>query len=217
VDPHGVFVYGSLSHPDELLRLLGHRPDPGEVQRATLHGYRRLWTVCTDNTDPARRVTYYRPGATGPEPIQVLFLAVVPDGGATTGGLLVRVDAGRLAGLDRREGNYVRHEVTGAVRPERAGARLPDAVWTYTAAGDSLVRAGAGIAAGTARIRREYLDRVHQGLAAHDLLEAFRRDVTMPAVPVVPLARVPVTDPCPHSGTGAAGCWRPSPVSARPR
>jgi hypothetical protein len=184
-----LFVYGSLTHPEDLARL--GQP----VRRVTLRGFRRGWTVCTDNTDPDRRVTYYRPGTTIPEPIQVLFLAIEPDPAAATEGLVIRVDADSLPELDRREGNYVRQHVDGAF-------------WTYAATAEARARARAGLARGTARIRREYLDRVHAGLATHGLLAAFEREVGPPPVPVVPLTRVLTAGPGCGQGPAANGTGR---------
>jgi hypothetical protein len=174
---HGVFVYGSLTHPDELRALLGHQPLDGDAKRVTLRGFSRSWRVCTDNTDPDRAVTYLDSEGAPPRPIQVLFVTVLPDPGGTVEGLLLRLTAEQLTALDLREGNYVRRNVTDAVPNPGDG---PDVIWTYVAKPSQVARADAGLAAGTACIRRDYLDR----------LSTLEREAPLPNVPVIALIRV---------------------------
>lgn len=106
---HGVFAYGSLAHP-RTIRQLG-----GDYLVADLVGWRRAWTVCTDNTDRSRAVAYFEPGTDTRIDGQVLFLNLVPDTASTVRGVVLLVHAGALADLDAREGNYDRVDVTSSV------------------------------------------------------------------------------------------------------
>lgn len=194
---HSVFVYGSLADPDELLALLGGWPGEQDVRRAELTGFARSWRVCVDNTDPARVATYVAPGHTGdpdgggPAPVQVLFPTVLPSPAAVTVGLLVRVAAEQLAMLDARHPEYDRLRVTRQIRVGSAGG-LPDVVWTYVGRPRSVSRADAAVAAGTARISRQYLNRLRRALAAHGpLLEAFSAEPLPDSVPIEDLVPLP--------------------------
>lgn len=167
--PCGVFAYGSLTHPGEA----GLLP-------ATLSGFRRSWDVCTDN-DTATAVRYLDP-ETGERPsLQVLFLNLTPDPHAVTAGLVLPVTPADLELLDRREGNYVRTEVTGQV----SGAGLPSVIWTYLGRPDRVRRAQRAVAEGTAVIREDYL---------HTIREAFERHgwpvEVDPGIPVRRLRRI---------------------------
>jgi len=157
-----VFGYGSL--------IAG-----GDHPRARLTGWSRCWNVCTDNTADGP-VVYQDPAGGARPPIQVLFLTIEAGAGAVEGVLLVVPDED-LPALDAREGNYRR--VT--VEVDDFGP-----AWTYVAKPESAERARRGIEAGTARIRRQYLDTVLAAYANHDGIPA---PWPLPA-PVVDLHRV---------------------------
>lgn len=151
---HGIFVYGSSADPDELLTLLGRWPGDGDVVRAQLTGYRRSWRKCVGET---------------------LYPTVLPERGAVTEGLLVRVLADQLTLLDVRHHGYDRLKVTGLVRSGRDN--LADVVWTYAANPGAVALADRAIEEGTAQISRTYLDRLRGIFAVHEgLAEAFDRE-----------------------------------------
>ncbi len=170
-----VFAYGSLIAPATIAQLAGRPVTAGrDYTPARLSGWSRTWHVCTDNTADGP-VVYEDPAAGSRPPIQVLFLTVEP-GTAVDGVLLHLPDAG-LPALDAREGNYRRT----AVDVDGFGP-----AWTYVAKPASAERARRGIAAGTARIRREYLDTVIAAYASHPGMPA---PGELPA-PVVGLTRI---------------------------
>jgi hypothetical protein len=94
--------------------------------------------------------------------------------------------AEQLALLDDRHPNYDRVRITSEIETESPHKQhLSDVAWTYVAKPSAVARADTAIAAGTARISRPYLDRLRQGLAAHDrLLDAFEREPLPANVPV---------------------------------
>jgi hypothetical protein len=105
----------------------------------------------------------------------VLFLTIEP--GAAVEGVIIHMPDDRLPALDAREGNYRRISVD----VDGFGT-----AWTYVAKPESGERARRGIAAGTARIRREYLDIVAAAYAGHEGVPA---PVPLPT-PVVGLTRI---------------------------
>jgi hypothetical protein len=172
---HAVFVYDALAHPNDLLDLLNHWPADGDVRTGRLRGFARSWRVATGTAPPGQ---------------PHLLLTVLPDRRAATDGLLVRVSPEQLAVLDERHADFDRVRVTPDV--ELAGppaGHPPDVAWAYVAKATAVTRADAAIAAGTARIPRQYLDRLREGLAAHDgLLPAFEREGLPTGVPLDELA-----------------------------
>ena len=170
-----VFGYGSLIAPATIARLAGRPVTAGcDYAQARLTGWSRTWNVCTDNTADGP-VGYVDPADGTRPPIQVLFLTIEP--GSAVDGVLFHLPDDGLPALDAREGNYVR------TRVDVAGF---GPAWTYVARPESAERARRGIAAGTARIRRDYLDTVVAAYACHAGLPASWH---LPA-PVVDLVRV---------------------------
>jgi cation transport regulator ChaC len=170
-----VFGYGSLIAPATIAALVGRPVTAGrDYTRARLTGWSRTWNVCTDNTANGP-VVYEDPADGTRPPIQVLFLTVEP--GTAVEGVLFRMPDDGLAALDAREGNYRRI----AVDVDGCGR-----AWTYVARPDSAERARRGIAAGTARIRKQYLDTVVAAYAGHAGMPA---PWPLPA-PVVGLTRI---------------------------
>jgi hypothetical protein len=160
---------------------------------ATLHGWDRTWNVCTDNTT-SERVRYYEPGTGIRPPVQVLFLNLERSAGASVTGVLIPVGGVQLSDLDRREGNYDRIDVTGAVSTPDGVAR-PGVVWAYVGKPRRVARARQAKLAGTARIRREYLDAVRAAFGSYNgLLTDLERTLTPPPAPVVSLDRVVPTE-----------------------
>jgi hypothetical protein len=169
-----VFGYGSLVAPATIAELVGRPVTAGrDYTRARLTGWSRSWNVCTDNTANGP-VVYEDPADGTRPPIQVLFLTIEP--GAAVEGVLILMPDDGLPALDAREGNYRRISVdVDGVGP----------AWTYVAKPESAERARRGIAAGTARIRKDYLDTVVAAYASHEGMPAPR---SLPA-PVISLKR----------------------------
>ncbi|MEV4617712.1 gamma-glutamylcyclotransferase family protein [Asanoa sp. NPDC049573] len=184
---HGVFVYGSMASPAEIAGLLGKdvAVEGVDYVLASLAGWRRTWNVCTDNTT-SRAVRYHTPGTKERPPVQVLFLNLEPAAEETTG-YLIFVEAHHLAALDAREGNYDRVPVTDQVTP--AARERPAVVWTYVGKGDRETKARAAIRRGSARIRREYLDKVVEAFGDNEAMAA-ELVRTKPPAPVERLDRV---------------------------
>jgi cation transport regulator ChaC len=180
--------------PALLGAIAGHEPVEGvDFAPATLHGWDRTWSVCTDNTT-SRRVRYYEPGTRIRPPVQVLFLNLERCEPASVTGVLIVVTDRQLSGLDRREGNYDRVAVTGDVSlPD--GVALPETVWAYVGKPHRVERARRAKLAGTARIRHEYLDGVREAFRAYDgLLADLERTLTPPPAPIASLDRVAATE-----------------------
>lgn len=187
---HGLFLYGEGCHPDALPDLAHRWPRRPPAARVRLDGFIRCWHACTDNTDPDRRASYLEDGRA--VDATVLFLALRRLPGKTTTGLLVPVDAERLAELDTQEGGYIRENVTDVVRPVDSAGNLPDVVWTYVAGAGQEERVRKAYAAGTARLSHDYLRRLTEALSAHDgLLDELTREAQPPNVPTVRLTRLP--------------------------
>ncbi|MFG1603345.1 gamma-glutamylcyclotransferase family protein [Actinoplanes sp. NPDC049265] len=170
-----VFGYGSLIAPATIAELVGRPAVAGrDYSRARLTGWSLTWNVCTDN-GVNRSVAYLDPADGSRPSVQVLFLTVEPGGAAE--GVVIHVPDDGLPALDAREGNYRRTSVdVDGFGP----------AWTYVAEPGSAERARRGIAAGTARIRRDYLDTVLAAYASHEGLSLPR---PLPA-PVADLRRI---------------------------
>jgi hypothetical protein len=170
-----VFGYGSLIAPATIAELVGRPATAGrDYARARLTGWSRTWNVCTDNTADGP-VVYEDPVDGTRPPIQVLFLTIEP--GPEIEGVLIFMPDDGLPALDAREGNYRRITVdVDGFGP----------AWTYVAKSESAERARRGIAAGTARIRKDYLETVVAAYASHEGMSA---PDSLPA-PVVSLTRL---------------------------
>jgi hypothetical protein len=169
-----VFGYGSL------VTFAGAQP-------ATLSGHRRVWGVAMDNrvAIPGYKV-YVLPDGTRPAASIAFLDLVAAEDGTEVNGLLLPVDADRLAALDARERQYERTDVTHAISPAPDDG-LP--VWTYT-----------GRPPGRARIRdappvliqRAYADLVASTFAAFGptALTAYRASTDAPPFPLTDLTRI---------------------------
>ncbi|HEX2362843.1 MAG TPA: gamma-glutamylcyclotransferase family protein [Jiangellaceae bacterium] len=189
---YGVFVYGSMVSPAEISSLLGH---PARERRdyvaASLHGWKRRWSVCTDNTTSVA-VRYYEPGSNVRPAVQVLFLNVerTQTPGAGTEGVLIFVQSRHLLDLDARERNYDRVVVTLSISVDASDTR-PDLVWTYVGKPRRVSRARRAISEGTARIRTDYVTSVRSAFARSErMLAELEALLSPPPAPVANLVRV---------------------------
>jgi hypothetical protein len=137
-----VFAYGSLATDRR-----------GDGFLAELPGYARGWGVAMDNRcDLPGYKWYAEPGGTRPA-VFVAFLDLHAIPGSRVGGLCVPVSDTELRGLDTRERNYVRVEISAELD---CGAR----VWTYLGSAAGRARFAAGRAGGRAVIDAAYRDAV---------------------------------------------------------
>jgi cation transport regulator ChaC len=191
---YGIFAYGSLLAPESIAEIVGHPAVEGtDYVRATLRGWKRSWSVCTDNT-VAKKVRYVEHGTSRQPPIQILFLNLEHDEASTVEGLIINIAGHRLAALDRREGNYDRVVVTDATTAHSGGR--PDVVWAYVGKADRVQRAHRAIAAQTARIREEYLRTIYDAFTRYDgMRERLEEEMKDPPAPIVTLDRVVYPSP----------------------
>jgi hypothetical protein len=170
-----VFAYGSLA------------ADLAGGHAAELRGHRRYWGVAMDNRVDVPGYKHYRLRSDGSRPaVCVAFLDLAADEQAVTTGVCVPIEPAQLPALDRRERNYERVDVTGAVAAARG------TVWAYvgTPAGHERLRRARED--GDAVVSRDYLERTraaHAALGARALAE-FERTAAVGDLPVWDLERV---------------------------
>ena len=178
-DRNLIFGYASLLDPE--LPVPPPRP-------ARLRGRRRGWGVAMDNrrTIPGYKV-YVDPASGEQPPVYVAYLDLEDDPGAWVNGALIVVDDDLLAGLDRRERSYERHEVTPFVDADVDGP-----VWAYVGRPEARERLRRGRADGTAVVSRAYHDKVRADFAAlgAPMLRDFDRTTAPLTLPLVELVRV---------------------------
>jgi cation transport regulator ChaC len=188
----GVFVYGSMVSPAEISSLLGHPAREGrDYVTASLHGWKRSWSVCTDNSTSVA-VRYYEPGSNVRPAVQILFLNVerTQATGAVTEGVLIFVQSRHVLDLDARERNYDRVVVTRSISVDACDTRA-DPVWTYVGKPRRVSRARRAISDGTARIRTEYVTLVRSGFARSErMLAELESSLNPPPAPVASLVRL---------------------------
>jgi hypothetical protein len=172
-----LFAFGSLA------ATAGGRP-------ARLHGLRRTWGVAMDNRRVIPGYKVWVDPATGERPpVHVAFLDLEEAGpGAAVSGVLLRVPAAALPGLDRRERNYLRQDVTDRADP--CGAR----VWAYLGRPDARLRCAEARRQGTAVVARAYADAVRAAFAARGpaALAAYEASTAAPGMPLADLERIEV-------------------------
>jgi hypothetical protein len=182
--PQFVFGYGSLaargaSGPD---REIG--PD-GFV--ADLAGFVRTWGVAMDNRRDLPGYKYYTDRAGRRPAAFVTFLDLRSCGGddPTVNGLCLPVNDAGLAGLDRRERNYERVDISDHIAA--GGAR----VWTYLGTADGRARYDEGRGAGTAVIDAGYRRVVETAFAGLGEAEhrRCRPSLEPGSIPVIELVR----------------------------
>lgn len=188
----GLFVYGRLMNPNALREFYGHFPRYGiDYVRAAIHGFRRTWSVASDNSDTLRHYIYHDPESGNAPEVQVLFLNLEGSPGSVTEGILLRVDSQMIASLVGPDGNYVVEDVTHLVRAEKELADGPaDIIRTYLGRSESVASARRGLRDGTAVIEKDFLEEVFVGMRSYDLMlrSTFEAE-SLPAVPVVSLTR----------------------------
>lgn len=168
-----IFGYGSLAN----------RSSSSEL--AQLEGYRRVWSVATDNSRDLPGYKYYARKSDGARPIAcVAFLNLEPGNGSSVNGVLFPVDDAQLKGLDERERNYQRRDVTRAL-VDSGGIEV---VWAYI----GTAAAAARFSAGPTVVSREYLEGVEAAFASLGPLELarFRASTDPPGCPIVDLERI---------------------------
>ena len=154
-----VFGYGSLVGEGEAL--------PADAVPCALPGHRRFWGVAMDNRVEIPGYKHYLDPDEARPPIHVAFLDVRPDPAIAVDGAAFRVEEDELPLLDARERNYDRVEVS--VEPALDGP-----VYAYVGSKAGRSRLREGLAAGTARISRAYVELVESGFAGLGRLKAFR-------------------------------------------
>lgn len=169
-----VFGYGSLAGDLD-----------GTV--AQLPGHRRVWGVAMDNSADLPGYKHYLLRADGSRPrIYVAFLDLVQDATSAVNGVLRPVGDSVLRELDRRERNYDRVDVTGAI------AGVTGTVWAYVGSADGRARLREARDRGLAVIGRDYLTDVRAGFAALGpaQLAAFDGSSDLDGLPVWDLERI---------------------------
>jgi len=154
---------------------------------AQLPGRRRVWGVAMDNSADLPGYKHYLLRADGSRPrIYVAFLDLVQDATSAVNGVLRPVGENVLRELDRRERNYDRVDVTGAIEG------VTGRVWTYVGSADGRARLRDARERGRAAISRDYLADVRAGFAAlgPEQLAAFESSSELGGLPVCDLERV---------------------------
>jgi cation transport regulator ChaC len=149
-----VFGYGSLVADHRP----GANPGPEDATWASIHGFRRTWNIAMRNVDPSNDRKFYVDALTMERvDIHVTFTNLVEAASGRCGGVLIPVSAEALRGLDQREVNYRRVDVTDRLSP-RPTARA----WTYLGLDDARARFRQGLRAGNIFVASEYLRRVEE-------------------------------------------------------
>jgi len=180
-----VFAYGSLL---ELAKDAAEVRAEATRQVSLVDGYRRTWGVAMDNARTLPGYKYYVDPRTGERPaVFVVFLDIVADRSGQVNGVMLDVSHEELDGLDRRERNYERVEVTaGLSRPVSA------TVWAYAGTAGARERFRRALRMGKAVISEDYYDRVLGAFAGsgRNAAAEFRALTDAPPCPIVPLRRV---------------------------
>jgi cation transport regulator ChaC len=156
-----VVAYGSLMELESATRGLGRRVEADELLPATLEGYRRSWSI-------GEAVMVQG------DPLQAVFLDVIPETGASSQVLILKVTRDELDRLRRREKNYESTKVTRQVRLPGQRHLGPDAIaYCFTGKEDHRVEAGRD----DAILLEGYVDKVCVGARAvtPELPEEIRR------------------------------------------
>ncbi|HET9104047.1 MAG TPA: gamma-glutamylcyclotransferase family protein [Solirubrobacteraceae bacterium] len=183
MDTEFVFGYGSLA------ALAGHRPTRSfhrDGYVTDLEGYARGWGVAMDNRrDLPGYKSYRAPGGRRPA-VAVAFLDVRACAGTQVNGVCTPVDSAQLHGLDARERNYERTEVTDMVAVARGR------VWAYVGRAESRDRLTDARARGTAVIDAGYLGLVSDAFRALGPAEYERCSPSLEpdGLPVLALRRI---------------------------
>ena len=170
-----LFAYGSLIPA-------GATTIPAQARPCGLTGWRRSWGVAMDNrVDLPGYKHFVAPDGERPA-LLVAFLDIEREAGASVNGVALPIAEAELPGLDERERNYSRVEVS-----EHVDADLRGRVWAYVGLDAARERLALGRREGRLAIASSYLARV---LAGFDLLgqrDAFARLTAPMPAPVVDL------------------------------
>jgi cation transport regulator ChaC len=182
-----LFGYGSLL-PAGVAAL------PNGAVPCRLSGWGRWWGVAMDNARDVPGYKHYRtPDGERPD-VMVAFLDIAPRADGLVNGVAIPVDEDELPGLDRRERNYRRVDVT-----ESLDRRLPGGpVWAYVGLRASRERAADGRRAGRLVVASSYYERVADGFELIGERDAFDRLTPPPPAPVAELELIrhaPVAEP----------------------
>ena len=138
-----MFGYGSL-------------PAEEDGVECRLHDHGLGWEVAMDNREVIPGYKVYVEPATGDRPaVEVAYLSITPQPGASVEGVAFPVSDEKLEELDRRERNYVRRDVTDLVDTDLGGR-----IWAYVGSLAGRVRLARGRRRGTAVVSRGYLEKV---------------------------------------------------------
>jgi cation transport regulator ChaC len=193
-----LFGYGSLLPADAVALTPGARP-------GDLTGWQRSWGVAMDNAvDLPGYKHFVAPGGERPA-LMIAFLDIAPRAGAVVNGVALPVAEAELPGLDARERNYARVDVSGHL-----DADLPGRVWTYVGLEAARERFAAGRREGRLAIASSYYERV---LAGFDLLGQRQRFERSTAPLPAPVADLEMVLAAPRAEPGS---WRVGPVPLPP-
>ena len=183
-----VFGYGSLL-PAGVTAL------PEGAVPCRLSGWRRGWGVAMDNTRDIPGYKHYRtPDGERPD-VMVVFLDIAPHTDGLVNGVAIRVDEEELPGLDRRERNYRRVDVSDSLDTPLPGVGR---VWAYAGRRESRERAAIGRRERRLVASRGYIERVAAGFEVLGEREVFSRLTAPLLAPVADLVLVrhaPVAEP----------------------
>jgi len=179
-----VFSYGSLVSPSSLGGTLGRTPRRGvDFIAAECDGWERRWNYGME-VQPGTLV-----GSEVDRVDTLVALGITEVEGACMNGIITIVHAGELPGLDARERNYDRVDVTDAVRllEDAPDALAIDTIVTYVPRQVALDRYLEARDRGRAGIERRYWNLVD---GAFDVLlegqgDRYRATTPAPDVPVV--------------------------------
>ena len=160
------------------------------ARRAVLPGYRVVWGVATDNRRAIPGYKMYLRRSDGVRPaVYVAFLDLEPDPGGEVGGVVKPVSQSELEGLDRRERNYDRFEVSVELGSDTP---LAGPVWAYRGSEEGRARLRRGRDEGCAVVSRDYAEKVVAGFRLLDEEEKGRRLVSedLDGLPVWDLERI---------------------------
>jgi cation transport regulator ChaC len=133
--------------------------EDAEALPGCLRGYRRCWGVAMNNWEGGEGAKHWLDRDDGERPhIRVAYLDLREEEGSSVNGLVLPVDADRLAELDGREINYARVDVAAAfesaLSPPPAGDALR--VFTYVGLDAARQRCRQGVAEGNVFVSRDY-------------------------------------------------------------
>lgn len=139
-----------------------------------LRDHRCHWGVAMDNRETIPGYKVYLDADTGERPaVEVAYLSITPEPGASVDGVAFPVTDEELAALDRRERNYHREDVTDLIDADLGGR-----VWAYVGSPAGRRRLEHGRRRGTAVISRGYLAKVPRSISVDlPVRRLLRRDV----------------------------------------